>query len=186
MKKIFLLSVLFLSIQGFAQKTITIYNLSSTNFDIGEINTKSTAASTYPRFKSNYGTAPTNLIQIPAGTTYILQCSPASVTRFPFLSPTSTPQITSWRRLLTATGTWTAVTSAATSSAYGNTQIFDFLKTQVGPSGSLGGGNLRPIVTTPNNWTFYNWNSVNGTGAGIVTIDQDVPFSQEITVIITD
>lgn len=184
MKKIFLLSVLFLSVQSFAQKTITIYNLSSANFYLGEINTLSTATSTYPRFKSNY----IGGFDVPAGTTYILECSPASTTRFPFLSPFSVPQITSWSRLLTASGTWTAVTSAATSSAYGNTQVFDFMKTGMGPgsSGSLGSGNLRPTVTSPNNWTFYTWNSVNGVGAGYVTIDSNLPFTDEITVIITD
>lgn len=198
MKNLFLITVLFLSIQSFAQKTITIYNLSSTNFDIGEINTKNGTTPTppttvtYPVFKSNYGTAPNNIIHIPAGTTYILQCSPASITRFPFLSPSSVPQITSWRRKLTAAGTWTAVTSAATSSAYGNTQVFDFMKTQVGPNGTLGGGNLRPNYTTPLyvDWTFYNWNSVNGIGAGTVSIDQDPVGTpggtQEVTVIITD
>jgi hypothetical protein len=62
------------------------------------------------------------------------------------------------------------------------------MKTGMGPgsSGSLGSGNLRPTVTSPNNWTFYTWNSVNGVGAGYVTIDSNLPFTDEITVIITD
>lgn len=188
MKKIVLLSVLFLSIQSFAQKTITIYNLSSENFYLGEINTKSTAASTYPKFKSDYAGG----FDVPAGTTYILECTPASVTRFPFLSPTSTPQITSWRRQLTAGATWAAITSAATSAAYGNTQVFDFMKTGMGPgsTGLYGSGNLRPNVVAPNDWTFYTWNHPNGTGIGFVTISQDPDGSpgstQEITVIVTD
>lgn len=54
MKIILLLSVLFLSISSFAQKTVYVFNFSSYNVQIGEIQTKSTAASTYPRFNSNY------------------------------------------------------------------------------------------------------------------------------------
>ncbi|MGV9004453.1 hypothetical protein [Flavobacterium sp.] len=183
MKKIVLLSILFLSIQSFAQKTITFYNLSSANFYLGEIYTLSTSGSIYPKFKSNYAGG----FDVPAGTTYILECSPASTTRFPFLSPSSVPQITSWSRQLTVGGTWTAITSAAVSSAYGNTQVFDFMKTGMGPgsSGSLGSGNLRPTIPSGSpDWTFYTWNSINGIGQGYVTINGD--SSGEVTVIITD
>lgn len=185
MKKIVLLSVLFLSIQSFAQKTITIYNLSSSNFYVGEIYTKSTVAGSYPKFISNYAGG----FDVPSGTTYILECTPASVTRFPFLSPTSTPQITSWRRQLTAGATWTSITSAATSAAYGNTQEFDFMKVGMGPgsSGLIGSGNLRPNLLSPD-WTGYNWSG--GGLTGTVTISQDPPGTpggtQEITVIVTD
>jgi len=187
MKKIILLSVFFLSIQGFAQKTITIYNLSSTNFDIGEMRTKSTSVSTYPKLISNYGTFPNNIIHIPAGTTYILESIPGSITRFPFLSPDSTPEITSWKRQFNAGATWTPITSTAAAAAYGNTQVFDVMKTQVGPNGALGGGYLSPFPTPLDNyWVFYTWNSINGLDAGMVTIDSNLPFTDEITIIITD
>ena len=88
MKKIFLSIVFLLGIQGFAQKTITIYNLSTTNFDIGQFYTKSASVAVYPLLRS----AMNGFVTVPAGTTYIMQCTPASLTRFPFLSPTSTPQ----------------------------------------------------------------------------------------------
>lgn len=183
MKKILIIAVVFLSLQSFAQKTVTIYNLSNTNFDIGNFGTRSTAAGGYPIFSSNYGTAPNTIIHIPAGTTYILQCSPASTTRFPFLSPTSSPQITSWFRRLTATGAMTALSSTIVSSTYGNTQIFDYAKTQVGPNGSLGGGTLSlPINVYHDQYSF-------GT-SGIVTVDQD-PLgtpggTQNTTIIVTN
>ena len=183
MKKIFLSIVFLVGIQGFAQKTITIYNLSSTNFE-AQINTKSTTASGYPKLKSIL--SQTAGLKVPPNTTYIMQCTPASLTRFPFLSPTSTPQISIWQRFLNA-NSYASISSAAASSAYGNTQIFDFMKTQVidYPNNSRGGGNLRPTVTTPD-WRSYMFNSINGAGQGAVTIDSDLPISNEITVIITD
>ena len=110
---------------------------------------------------------------------------------FSFFITNEYSSITTWQRLVTpASPSWTSITSAAASSAYGNTQVFDFMKTQIGLNGSRGGGNLRPTVTTPNNWTGYTFNSINGTGQGVVTIDQDPPGTiggtPEITVIITD
>ncbi len=169
MKKIVLIAVLFISLNSFAQKTITIYNLSSTNFDIGEIDSKSTSVSTYPRFKSNYS----NIIHIAAGTTYILTCSPASTTRFPFYSPTSVPQITSWLRQLTAGSTPSAITSSVASTTYGLTQYINFTKTQVGPNGSLGGGTLTPNVTN----NFSDYYSYGTSPSAMVTLDVVSPLS---------
>ena len=185
MKKIFLSIVFLVGIQGFAQKTITIYNLSSTNFE-AQINTKSTTASGYPKLKSIL--SQTAGLKVPPNTTYIMQCTPASLTRFPFLSPTSTPQISIWQRFLNA-NSYASISSAAASSAYGNTQIFDFMKTQVidYPNNSRGGGNLRPNDPI---WPSYLFNSINGTGQGAVTIDQDPPGTlggtPEVTIVITD
>ncbi|TYB74834.1 MULTISPECIES: hypothetical protein [Bizionia] len=158
MKKILLLSVLFLGLQTMAQKTVYIYNFSSTNFDIGDIGTKKQTAS-HPIFLSKPSGG---LISIPPGATYILEASPASTNRFPFYSPTSSPNIDNWSRQLVSGGAWSnPLPSSLVANIYGATQIIEHVKTQVGPSGALGGGTLFPV--SPDYFDSYTYGSLGGT-----------------------
>ena len=101
MKKLFLTLVLFLGLQGIAQKTVYVFNFSSYDVKIGDIQTRPLTG-TYPYYTSKYTNASTgNLIMVPAGSTYTLENTVA--TRFPFYSPTSAPVITQWRRQSSAT-----------------------------------------------------------------------------------
>jgi hypothetical protein len=134
MKKIILITLLSLSLQGYSQKIVYILNFSSYNVQIAEINTITTNLGIYPSFKNNTG-----LITIPAGQSYTLTNSSSS-TKFPFVSVGNTPQINSWIRRNSATSS----TTVASTTAYitGATQKFNFIKFQVGTNGNLGGGNL--------------------------------------------
>ncbi len=169
---------------SFAQKTIYVYNLSSTNFDIGQMYSKnSNPTNPYPKFSSSGA-----LYIIPAGQSRTFAASPASVTKFPFQIAPINPW-PNWIRVLVSGGSGTTLPSNIVANTYGNTQIFDFMKTQVGPNGSLGGGNLRPFIppVTPTN---PDWGSYTFGTSGLVTIDQDPPGTpggtQEIYVIISD
>lgn len=141
MKKIILIFAFFLSISSFAQKTVYIFNFSSYNVEVGEIQTRSTAASTYPRFRTNYSGG---IINVPSGTTYTLENPNA--TYFPFYSPTSVPYIDAWQRHFTAGATWANFLSTNLNNALAAPQEFNYIKFQVGPNGSLGGGNLSPDI----------------------------------------
>ena len=166
MKKIFLISVLFFGLQAIAQKTVFIYNLSSTNFDIGDMGTKNISAA-FPIFISNPSGG---TITIPSGTTYILEASPTSTTKFPFYSPTSTPLIDFWLRQLTAGGAYSNLPSTTVATIYGASQFLEYVKTQVGPNGSLGGGTLLPIFHSYSD--FYTFGTT-----GTVTIDMIDPLT---------
>ena len=152
MKKIIIIALLCLGIQGYSQKTVYVFNFSSYNVQIGEIQTKSTATSTYPRFKTNYSGVG-GIINVPAGTTFTL-VNPNN-TYFPFYSPTSVPYVNAWTRQFTAGATWANFLSTNLNNVLAVPQIFNFIKFQVGPSGSLGAGN---IGLSPSN------NIANGTG----------------------
>jgi len=171
MKKIILLIALFFSISNFAQKTVYIFNFSSYNVQIGEIQTKSTATSTYPRFKTNYsGTG--GLISVPAGTTYTLTNPNNSF--FPFYSPTSTPFINAWSRQFTSGASWVNFTSINLNNILALPQIFNFIKFQVGPSGNLGGGTIgiTPLLDFVSGTGWEATYEPNGLGVGgaIITI----------------
>src|SRR5690554_152127 len=149
MKNIYTILALFFGLQTSAQKTVYIYNFSSTNFDIGNIGTQH-ETNTYPMFVSNYSGP---LITIPSNTIDSLYASPASTTKFPFYSTSSTIPIDYWLRQLTYGGTYSNLPSNLVATIYGNTQILEHVKTQVGPRGSLGGGTLFP--TQGNNYSVY-------------------------------
>ena len=171
MKKIIIIALLCLGIQGYSQKTVYVFNFTSFNVQIGEIQTRSTATSTYPRFKTNYsGTG--GLINVPAGTTYTL-VNPNN-TYFPFYSPTSVPVITAWTRQFSAGATWANFLSTNLNNVLAVPQVFNFIKLQVGSNGSLGGGYLfvDPIYPNPisgNGWSA-TYESVPGTNETIITI----------------
>jgi len=160
MKKIILLLAFFLSITTFAQKTVYIFNFSSYNVQVGEIQTRSTATSSYPRFRTNYSGG---IINVPSGTTYTLE-NP-NVPYFPFYSPTSVPYINAWQRQFTAGATWANFLSTNLNNALAAPQVFHFIKFQVGPNGSLGGGTIGLWPTnfaSGNGWEatyeLYNFN----------------------------
>lgn len=140
MKKILFIIILLIGTHVFAQKTIYIYNLSSTNFDIGDIKTMDNIT-TYPIFTSNPSTG---MISIPAGTTYILEADPVSTTKFPFYSPLTTPTIDFWTRQLVPGGSGSNLPSHLVANVYGNPQILRRIKFQVGRNGFLGGGSFYP------------------------------------------
>lgn len=133
MKKIYLILFLFFVLQTYSQKTIYIYNFSGTNLDIGNIGTRH-ATSTFPMFVSNPSGG---MITIPSNSIYILEADPASTTIFPFYSPSSSPEIDYWTRMLSGFPN-TDLPSNLVASIYGGTQILDHFKFQLGPRGSLG------------------------------------------------
>ena len=170
MKKIILLLAFFLSITTFAQKTVYIFNFSSYNVQVGEIQSKSATAE-YPRFRTNYSGGNIN---VPSGTTYTLENPNA--TYFPFYSPTSVPYINAWQRQFTAGATWANFLSTNLNNALALPQRFNFIKFQVGPNGSLGGGNLSfdgnngPVFLDGIGWeASYEENGMT-VGGGIIVI----------------
>lgn len=108
MKKNILFLLLLICSFSFAQKSLEIYNYSTKTITISIVVTKPPTG-IYPWFAS---VTPAT-ITIPAGGQYILQNN-SNIYRFPFLSPSSTPQITNWRKVIQSTGgngSFTNVTS---------------------------------------------------------------------------
>jgi hypothetical protein len=145
MKKLLLLFVLFLGLQGFAQKTVYVFNFSSYDVKIGDIQTRPNTG-TYPYYTSKYTNASTgNLIIVPAGSTYTLENTVA--TRFPFYSPTSVPVITQWSRRSSATVSST-ILSTNLNNVLANSQKWHSIKFDVvGSSGTtlaVSGGGPNP------------------------------------------
>jgi hypothetical protein len=133
MKKIILITVLFLGLHGFSQKIVYVFNFSSYGVDIGEFQTKNSTGG-FPYFRSY-----PFLVHINAGDSYTLENNGSS-TKFPFVSVGNTPQLNSWVRTNSATSSTTVTSTTAYIS--GASQLFNFIKFQVGTNGSLGGGNL--------------------------------------------
>lgn len=86
-----------------AQKTFVVYNLTSTTIDLYDI--VANQSGSYPQFQSK-GTT----ISIAPGGSYTLQ-NLASTTRFPFLSPTSSPPINNWVRTIPPTSVVPSLTA---------------------------------------------------------------------------
>src|SRR5690554_6357552 len=141
MKNIYIILALFFGLQTYAQKTIYIYNLSSTNFDIGEIGTQPVSG-TQPVFTSSPSGGMITIA--PYSLPYILEATPASTTKFPFYSPSTSPVIDFWIRHDPPNNPAT-LPSNLVGPIYGASQIFQFIKFQVGPRGSLGGTTFYPI-----------------------------------------
>ena len=139
-KKIVFITLLFLGLQSFAQKTVYIFNLSSSPVTIGNIGTvKATISGTtvtlgYPKYVSHDnpsgpGTPP---ITIPPLGSYTLE-NTANPNKFPFVSIGNTPAITQWTRKASATSS--ATVTAATAFTVASTQMFEYIKFNAG-SGS--------------------------------------------------
>jgi len=141
MKNLFLTFVLFLGLQGIAQKTVYIFNNSTTaTITIGDIQTKKAT------FSSTPGTAPTlgyptftsftnTPIIIPPGGSYTLE-NTANPNKFPFISVGNSPQITQWVKFVSANSFSTVSSTQAFTTA--SSQIFYSIKFM----GGAGGGTL--------------------------------------------
>ncbi len=151
MKKIIFILILFLGLQGFAQKPIYIFNNSATaTITIGDIQTvkvsvrgttEDTVTFGYPTFVSN---SPA-LITIPPGGSYTLE-NLANPNKFPFVSFGNTPQINQWRRFITQNSS--ALVSSTQAFTAATSQIFKSIKFLGGSAGT----------------TFFNpafWNNSN-------------------------
>jgi len=180
--KTFILSLMLIaSFYGYSQKSVYIYNLSSTNFDIGDIGTQKDSTF-YPKFSSN----PTTATNIPAYTTYSLVASPASTTVFPFYSPSSNPDIDYWSRIITPGATPSDLPSNLVASIYGATQVIDYVKFQLGPNGSLGGATLS--LNSGNSFSdFYLFGSNGVVSIDVIDPNTGLPSANgETWIIITD
>lgn len=151
MKKLLLLFVLFLGLQGFAQKTVYIFNNSATaTIKIGEIQTIKAAISGtsvtlgYPRFTSYTPT----LITIPPGGSYTLE-NVANPNKFPFVSVGNTPQINQWRKSVSATSS--SLVSSAQAFTTATAQIFYYIK--------FTGGTAGTTLCNPAIWNNTSYNN---------------------------
>jgi hypothetical protein len=173
MKKIFLIFVLFLTLQGFAQKTVYVFNFSSYLVKIGYMQTRPNTG-VYPYYTTNYINAATaNTIYVPSGSTYTLE-NPVA-TRFPFYSPTSSPVITSWRRSNSATSS-SIILSTNLNNVLANSQKFHSIKFDVvgsyGTTLAVAGGGPNPFDNTQIHADYYPEVDGNGnpTGESIILI----------------
>ena len=156
MKKIIFFLFALFSIGGYSQKTLEIYNYSATkSLSISIIITKPQTG-IYPWF----GSVTPSIITIPPGGQYVLQNN-ANLYRFPFYSPTSSPLITNWRKVVQSTGGNGSFTNVTSQVAWplGTTQFFNNISFTV--NNGLQGGNTvgEPIgsVTSSITNTTYNW-----------------------------
>ncbi|CAM3810279.1 hypothetical protein FLGE108171_15600 [Flavobacterium gelidilacus] len=136
MKKIILFAMLFISLHNYAQKTLEIYNFTSSSVVIYDIFTKPTAGM-YPEFHSK----PYGGITILPGDSYILE-NTTNVFRFPFNSPSSIPFINIWERLNSAT----SVTNLNSNIAWtlGNSQVYKGMIFQFGSTWN----NFTPLTAS--------------------------------------
>src|SRR5690606_36441775 len=144
MKKLLLLPVTLLVFSTlFAQKYVYVYNFSSYSIEMGAfaaIKNGATPAGTNqcPVQYTHLYTAPN--ITLPASSTYVLE-NTSSTTRFPFYSPTSSPEITQWTVHTSSTNSFN-LRSYNSWLAYGNGQQFHYLKFQFENPSDSGGGNV--------------------------------------------
>ncbi|WP_395061052.1 hypothetical protein [Flavobacterium sp.] len=178
MKKIILLTFLFLSFTINAQKTVYIYNGSSKILYVGNLKTKSlTSPNTY-LVTNNY-----NVINgiLQPGQILILE-NTTSATRFPFLytsSQISNLSVVNWQRTINNGATFSTVSNSAAYSANGASQIFDRASFRIGTGGSLGSFTLGvglPTIVSGSTWTAdYTTNT-----------DPNFPNLQETVITIND
>ena len=126
MKKIIILSVLFLSLQSFAQKTVIVNNLSAFPVTINAVNTIGNNNAPYPSFRSE---TPATIL-IPAGQSRTMSSPTNSVTQFPYNSVASPMQYTVWRRFSAQNLSTLPLLNQVMISANG--QKFNFLEITVG------------------------------------------------------
>ncbi len=177
MKKLFTFLVCLLFSYGFSQKTVYIFNDSHYSVNIADITTLPNNGTGYPQF-SKAAPNTITLLPISGGTSYILD-NTSSATKFPFLSPGSSPQITSWGRV-PGGGFGAIPTSPSTAyNGYGNGQKFNYIKFSVGTNGNLGQTSLYGPFDqhlTGNGWAAdlsTNYNS--GTLQETVIVIYDYP-----------
>lgn len=147
MKKLLLLPVTLLIFSTlFAQKYVYVYNFSSYPIEMGAFATIKNGAAE-PGQPGNSGcqiqythlyTSPN--ITLPASSTYVLE-NTSSTTRFPFYSPTSSPEITQWTVHTSSTNSFN-LSSNNSWLAYGNGQQFHYLKFEFENPSDSGGGNI--------------------------------------------
>ena len=148
MKKIFLLAIGLIALQGFAQKTVYYFNFSSYTLYIGDIVTikevpppagsplGTLPTYDYPYFRNtNTERGGTYITVIPGGS-YVLE-NTANPNKFPFTSIGNTPQLTTWKRVSSATASGNVSSIAAFTVA--TPQVFHYTKFMIGPGGSAGG-----------------------------------------------
>lgn len=158
MKKILLLLFALFGIYGYSQKTLEIYNFTPYTVVIVDMSTNASGA--YPEFRPNLSIV--NFIPLAPGANYTLT-NTASLTRFPFESPTSVPYIPSWIRMTSATAS-TGLTSPV-AWVLGNPQVFNWVAFRVldplgGSAGTVGVAN--PLITSAN-WVAIYDQFPNGT-----------------------
>lgn len=143
MKKLLLIIILF-GLQGYGQKTLEIYNFTAYTVVIADITTY--APGTTTEFSADFG--PIGPIALAPGASYTLQ-NTLSLTRFPFLSPSSSPTIDNWYRRTSPTNV-TLMTSPA-AWVLGNNQVFNRLSFRIlDPNGSFGTvGVASPAISGP-------------------------------------
>ena len=132
-------------------------------------------AGTFPWYASTYTNNGTTTISIAPGGSYILT-NTSDLFKFPFLSTTSVPQITTWRKVNapaagSSNSTFTPVSSNV-AWALGGAQVFDYLTVTVYNGGQfLGNGGIgensffstNPLLSTPaGNWVANYVKIVNG------------------------
>lgn len=148
MRKLLLIVIVLLGLNGYGQKIFEVYNFSAQTVTITDIFTNTTGASgAYPEFH-----APGITITLLPGTSYVLQ-NTANLTRFPFHSPASLPYITTWERFISSTiSTYMPSANAWT---LGSPQVFYRMTFNAGGLGySIGPTN--PTITTSTFTAVYD------------------------------
>lgn len=149
MKIPYLFFALLLTLQGFAQKTVYIFNNSATaSIIIGDIETVKASFSgedvtlSYPHFKSHISPE----ITIPPGGSYTLE-NVSNPNKFPFISFGNTPQINQWKKFIGLTSLPTTVSSS---------QAFTTATSQILLSIKFMGGTASTTLFNPAIWNNEN------------------------------
>jgi|SRR6218665_139211 len=137
MKKIFLIAIALISLQGIAQKTVIYINSSRYPLLIGDIVTiYETDARRrpqdppqlvygFPTFRNTSINRGGSFITVNAGDSYTLQNT--DPTKFPFLSTGNTPQLDEWSKIASSSSSPVAGSSTA-ADAVGASQVFHYTK----------------------------------------------------------
>lgn len=148
MKKLFILSVVLLGLESFAQKTVTFDNASSVTIGIGEIKTIRKISSGpnvygYPYFTNKNSNRGGAYLTIAPGVMYTLE-NLANPGKFPFVSVGNTPPLTFWDRQNSVSSV-TANVSDTTAFIIASTQLFHYVK-----FGKYAGGTVTDGTTFSN------------------------------------
>src|SRR5690606_34881281 len=149
MKKLLLLSftLVFLS-TVYAQKYVYVFNFSSYPIEMGSFATiKNDATEVDPEDETPecaaqfpYLYTGSGIAILPDGETYVLE-NDTNMTRFPFYSPDSDPELTQWTVHTSSPNSFN-LSSYNSWLAYGNGQQFHYLKFQFENPSDSGGGNV--------------------------------------------
>ncbi len=149
MKKLLLAATLLFGLQSYAQKTYEVYNFTTQTVQLADIITR--AGTAYPEYHSK----PYGLVSIPAGGSYTL-VNTASVFRFPFESPSSSPYINKWERLNSAGGPG-VIQASPVAWTFGNSQVFNRMMFYVGASYNAMPAVPVGVTTLPSWVTGAGW-----------------------------